>query len=82
MLYNQFYDAGPEWVEQQTREGVAAVKQPVYSGIFVQGMTPSVFTQTVQLALKAGAAGVSLFSDGGVNDDQWKALKQISAAGV
>jgi uncharacterized lipoprotein YddW (UPF0748 family) len=82
MLYNQFYDAGPEWVEQQTREGVSAVKRPVYSGLFVQGMTEPVFTETVQLSLKAGASGVSLFSDGGMDDVKWKALERLAAAGM
>jgi uncharacterized lipoprotein YddW (UPF0748 family) len=82
MLYNQFYNAGPEWVEQQTREGVSAVKQPVYSGLSVQGMTEPVFTETVQLALKAGASGVSLFSDGGMDDVKWKALEKLAAAGM
>jgi hypothetical protein len=82
MLYNQFYNAGPEWVEQQTREGVSAVKQPIYSGLFVQGMTEPVFTETVQLALKAGASGVSLFSDGGMDDVKWKALQRLAAAGM
>jgi uncharacterized lipoprotein YddW (UPF0748 family) len=82
MLYNQFYNAGPEWVEQQTREGVSTVKQPVYSGLSVQGMTEPVFTETVQLALKAGASGVSLFSDGGMDDVKWKALQKLAAAGM
>jgi uncharacterized lipoprotein YddW (UPF0748 family) len=78
MLYNRFYDAGPEWVERQTREGVTAVKQPVYSGLFVQGMTEEVFTTTIRLARRAGASGVSLFSDGAMDDVKWKALRQLS----
>jgi hypothetical protein len=81
MLYNSFYNAGPEWVEQETREGVAAVKQPLYSGLSVQGMTEAVFTETAQLALRAGASGVSLFSDGAMDDVKWKALEKLSAAG-
>jgi uncharacterized lipoprotein YddW (UPF0748 family) len=80
MLYNQFYNAGPEWVAEQTREAVSTVKQPVYSGISVQGMTEAVFTRTVQLALEAGASGMSLFSDGGVDEIKLKALQKATAA--
>jgi uncharacterized lipoprotein YddW (UPF0748 family) len=29
MLYNEFYEAGPEWVKEQTAEGVNTVKVPV-----------------------------------------------------
>jgi len=34
------------------------------------------------LALKAGASGVSLFSDGGMDDVKWKALQRLAAAGM
>jgi uncharacterized lipoprotein YddW (UPF0748 family) len=80
MLYNQFYKAGPEWVAEQTKEGVAAVKQPVYSGLSTSGMTEAIFAQTVELALKAGASGVALFSDSAVDEVKLKALKRITEA--
>ena len=80
MLYHSFYEAGPDWVGQQTREGVSTVKKPLYSGLFVSGMNEAVFRETVEIALKAGASGVSIFSDGAMDAAKWKALKTITEA--
>jgi uncharacterized lipoprotein YddW (UPF0748 family) len=77
MLYHSFYNAGPQWVAEQTREGVSTVKKPVYSGLFVGGMDAPAFTETAELALKAGASGVAIFSDGGMDDAKWKALAKL-----
>jgi predicted kinase len=65
------------WVGEQTREGVSAVKKPIYSGLFVPGMDEATFTRTVEIALEAGASGVSVFSDGGMDGAKWKALGRI-----
>ncbi|MCU1312190.1 MAG: hypothetical protein JWO20_3315 [Candidatus Angelobacter sp.] len=78
MLYNSFYQAGPEWVKQQTREGVSTVKRPVYSGLFIHDMDEPKFTQTVDMALKGGASGLALFSGGGMTPAKWKILKDVS----
>lgn len=80
MLYNSFYEAGPEWVGAQTIEGVRAVKKPLYSGLFVGRMDEATFTQTVEIARAAGASGVSIFADGGMDDVKWKALQKLTAA--
>ena len=79
MLYHTFYEQGPQWVGEQTREGVRTVKQPLYSGVFVGGMDEAAFTETVRIALNAGASGVSIFSDGGMDEVKWKALRKIAA---
>jgi hypothetical protein len=77
MLYNQFYEQGPEWVGEQTREGVATAKAPVYSGLMVGGMTEDVFTRTVRTALQAGASGVSLFSDDAADEPKLRVLAKM-----
>ncbi len=78
MLYNSFYEAGPEWVRQQTREGVAAVKRPLYSGLFVHNMDAPAFTQTIEAALAGGAVGISIFSLNGMDDAKWTALRTVT----
>jgi len=88
MLYNNFYQAGPEWVEKETREGVSTVKKPVYSGLFVHGLNAghteeeaaSAFAALVQMALQGGASGVSVFSADGMNERKWKTLQGLSAS--
>jgi uncharacterized lipoprotein YddW (UPF0748 family) len=82
MLYNVFYQAGPEWVREQTREGVSTVSKPVYSGLFVHEMKDAAFVQTVQMALEGGASGISVFSLDGMNDGKWAALQRITQASV
>jgi uncharacterized lipoprotein YddW (UPF0748 family) len=76
MLYHVFYEAGPEWVKQQTAEAVATVKQPVYSGLFIHDMKVEEVTRTVQMAKDGGASGVSLFSADGMDAAKWDALRR------
>src|SRR5437667_1877979 len=76
MLYSEFYQAGPEWVQQQTREGVATVKKPVYSGLFIYNMDEAAFTASVEAAL--AAAGIAIFSADALNEGKAKALRRIT----
>jgi uncharacterized lipoprotein YddW (UPF0748 family) len=76
MLYHVFYEAGPEWVKQQTQEAVSAVKKPVYSGLFIHNMKAEDFRKTVQMAMDGGAAGVSLFSADGMDAAKWEVLRK------
>lgn len=76
MLYHSFYEAGPEWVGQQTREGVSTVRKPVYSGLFVHGMDASTLERTIREARNAGASGVAIFSDGSMDEAKWQVLRK------
>lgn len=78
MLYNSFYKQGPDWVAAQTREGVAAVRQPVYSGLFVGEMDEAAFAHTAGLALDAGASGIAIFADDMMDEAKWQALKRLT----
>jgi uncharacterized lipoprotein YddW (UPF0748 family) len=78
MLYHAFYNAGPEWVGEQTREGVATVKPPVYSGLAVSSMDAATLGRTVTIARAAGASGVALFEEGAMNEARWQAVKAAS----
>lgn len=80
MLYNVFYEAGPEWVRDQTREGVSTVHQPIYSGLFIQGMKPEEMARTIRMALEGGASGVSLFSADSMDPAQWQTLRSATSA--
>jgi uncharacterized lipoprotein YddW (UPF0748 family) len=75
MLYHVFYEQGPEWVRDETKEGVAAVQKPLYSGIFIHDMKVEEMTRTLQMAREGGASGVSLFSADGMDAEKWKALR-------
>jgi uncharacterized lipoprotein YddW (UPF0748 family) len=77
MLYHVFYEEGPEWVRAQTREAVATVNKPVYSGLFVHDMKVEDFDRTAHMALEGGASGVSLFSADGMDAAKWQALRAM-----
>ena len=79
MLYHTFYEAGPAWVGEQTREGVSRVKTPVYSGLFVGGLSEAAFTEAFESAMSAGASGVSIFSSGAMNDARWALFKKLAS---
>ena len=76
MLYNNFYDAGPQWIKKQTREGVATTGKPIYSGLFVHNLDSAVVATLVDNALAGGASGVSVFSADGMDAAKWKTLQQ------
>jgi uncharacterized lipoprotein YddW (UPF0748 family) len=76
MLYNTFYEEEPEWVRGQTREAVTTVKQPVYSGLFIQNMTAEELAATMQMAINGGASGVSLFSADGMDNAKWEIIRK------
>jgi hypothetical protein len=71
MLYQTFYEAGPEFVQQYTAEAVATVKVPIHSGLYVGPLDEPTLTRTIEAALGAGASGVSLFDAGAMNATRW-----------
>jgi len=74
MLYNNCYEAGPEWVTAETREGVATVKKPIYSGLFAHKPDAAGLSALVDAAFRGGESGVSIFSMGAMDDAKWNAL--------
>lgn len=80
MLYNNFYEAGPEWVTTETREGVGTVQQPVYSGLFVPPVDAAGLKALVAAALAGGASGVSLFAADALDQAKWKAFSEAIGA--
>ena len=77
MLYSSFYEAGPEFVKQYTEEAVKTVKVPVHSGLYLPDMTDADFTRSIELALGAGAAGVSLFDFGAMRPARWAVFSKV-----
>ena len=77
MLYSSFYEAGPEFVKQYTEEAVRTVSSPVHSGLYIPGMTDADFTTSIELALGAGAAGVSVFDFGAMTPARWKLFASV-----
>ena len=76
MIYHKFYDEPPEWIESASREGVEALrgKLPLYAGVFVPELPGDLTGEALNLALRGGAHGVSLFSAEALTDAQLTAV--------
>src|SRR5947207_15270628 len=79
MLYNNFYEAGPEWVKKQTQEGVAATSKPIYSGLFIHNVEADAVAALIYNAFAVGASGISLFSVDGMDPAKWQIVKKRRA---
>lgn len=93
MNYNDFYLEGTDWIANVTREEVdAAGDIPVMSGLFIcpdwqnkdkvvdpedSGLLPSEIEAAVSGSLKAGAAGICLFTPGRMSPEHWEALSTV-----
>jgi uncharacterized lipoprotein YddW (UPF0748 family) len=78
MLYHTFYEAGPDFVERYTQEAVRTVTAPVYSGLYVGPLADAEFTRTVELAMAAGASGVSIFDAAVMTAARWALFARIA----
>jgi hypothetical protein len=75
MIYHKFYKEDVSWIGDAVEEGVKALhgKFPLYAGLYLPDFDSNEeISQGIKLALKNGAAGISLF--GNVTDDVLKAL--------
>ena len=75
MLYNNFYQAGPEWVKKQVQEAVDTTGKPIYSGLFIHNIDQSAVKLLLENAFAGGASGVALFSADGMDQTKWNALR-------
>ena len=78
MLYQDFYSEGSEWVRRRTEEAVLAVRKPVYSGLYVHGISAPALRETMKMAMRGGASGVSLFTTDDMNSQRWSMLREVA----
>lgn len=76
MIYNGFYNEGPEWIGRSVREGVDALggRAPLYCGLMCPDLEGDDFVKALDEAFDNGAAGISFFA--GPDTLQMSALRQ------
>ena len=89
MNYNDFYIESAKWVGKVTREAVNSTKKPIISGLFIcrdwqnraaiqdpegLGLSPRELKIAAKKSLKAGAAGICLFTPDRMTEGHWQAL--------
>lgn len=69
MIYNGFYNEGPEWIGRSVAESVKAVagNAAIYAGLYYPSIKGEDFEKALDAAFDNGAAGVSFFD--GPNDE-------------
>ncbi len=85
MLYHSFYREPVDWIEEGTRQGVAALdgRIPLYAGLYIPELDPDELAQAVRAALAGGASGVALFESKAPTEAHWQAFARAqTAAGV
>lgn len=86
MNYNDFYLEPASWVYDVTKEEVESTDKPVMSGLFIcrnwqrkleledpedSGLVPSEIGEAVEGAMKAGAAGICIFTPNDMTEEHW-----------
>ena len=63
MIYNGFYNEGPEWIGRSVKESVKAVqgKAAIYAGLMFPDLKGDDFEKALDAAYGNGASGVSFF---------------------
>jgi uncharacterized lipoprotein YddW (UPF0748 family) len=76
MLYNNFYNAGPDWIGEHLKREISALKNPapVYAGLFVPALNPSALQEAILIASESNAQGFALFSFNSIAADHWKII--------
>jgi uncharacterized lipoprotein YddW (UPF0748 family) len=82
MLYHEFYEEDIAWIGASVREGVTSLEAevPLYAGLYLPSLTPDQLFTAVEVAIDAGAAGVSLFEMHGLTDDHLARLEEALTA--
>jgi uncharacterized lipoprotein YddW (UPF0748 family) len=63
MIYHNYYNEKPEWIERAVKEGVRALpaNRPLYAGLHLPNLPGDDFDRAVEFARAGGAKGVALF---------------------
>lgn len=79
MLYNNFYRENVNWIGFATKQDVADVDFPIYSGLYCSALTnPDDFKKAILISKENGARGISLFTADNLTDDQKAVLIEFS----
>ncbi|MDG5800276.1 family 10 glycosylhydrolase [Marinilabiliaceae bacterium ANBcel2] len=78
MLYHNFYNESIEWIGDNLKSQINALKYPapVYSGLFIPSLSSSQLKEAIKISRNSGASGISLFSYNDMNDKHFKIIKK------
>ena len=82
MTYHKFHNEGIPWIGDAVREGVAAIpaSEPLIAGLYLPDLDPASLVTAINTARAAGAAGVSMFDSGNLNDARLAAVHSVIGA--
>jgi len=77
MLYNGFYNRGIDFIEEETRKGIARLKKkiPVYSGIYRPDVPNEKLAAAYAAMERGGGSGIAIFSLEDMDAEGFKVLK-------
>lgn len=79
MLYHNFYNKGIDWIKEKTSEGVKNLKPQtqLFSGLYILVLNPEDFISAMDVSLKGGAAGISIFSAENMTEKHWEVFSKF-----
>jgi len=77
MIYHNFYDEDIEWIGESVKAGVDSIVFPLYAGLYIPTMNAEEMKDAINVALKNGAKGISVFDYNAIKDEHWKVLKEV-----
>lgn len=79
MVYHSFYEENVDWIETAVYEGVEALagRIPLFAGLFVPDLPPPELARAAELAIRAGASGISLFEGNTPSQEHWDAVSSV-----
>lgn len=83
MIYNHFYHKDARWVGEAVAECRREMPKttPLYCGLYIPEMSAIEISQAYEYAMENGAAGVTLFPDHTMTDEQWNYLSRVIQQG-
>lgn len=83
MIYNHFYHKDARWVGEAVAECRREMPKttPLYCGLYIPEMSAIEISQAYEYAMENGAAGVTLFPDHTMSEEQWNYLRRVILQG-
>lgn len=78
MLYQDFYNEDIDWIGEKITEEIAFLEhgEPLSAGVMIGQASADEVRRMIEVSMKAGAAGVSFFAGGALNEERLQVVRQ------
>jgi hypothetical protein len=77
MIYHNFYNEGIDWIGQSVKQGIDSIDFPLYAGLYIPALSAEELESAINIAIKNGAKGISVFDYRALKEEHWEILTKI-----